>query len=228
MTRRGTSRRIVAVGASVAFHIAVAVLLGLAGRRVIATDRGARAGAGGPPSMLVSLIRMPAPINPPPPAPPAASPVGLKARLTALDPVAPALPIAGMPQSSIRPAAPIGQAQREQAGASAATPPGAPGGATTGLALDFQREVQIHIAQFKRFPADAGTGPIHGVVRVVFSINRAGQVLALAVRQSSGDPRLDAEALATIWRAQPMPQIPPPLPDEVGFIVPIDFSTAGE
>ena len=47
----------------------------------------------------------------------------------------------------------------------------------------------------------------------VFSISRDGKVLGAWVKTSSGQAVLDRAAIETIRRAQPLPAIPPALPD---------------
>jgi protein TonB len=60
------------------------------------------------------------------------------------------------------------------------------------------------------------------LVRIV--IDRAGRVLSVRLEQGSGHELLDAEALALVERAQPLP----PLPDDVTaatveVVVPVNF-----
>jgi protein TonB len=216
-----------ALGGSLAFHLAAAIALGRSIRPTIDTYDQVAAGAGGPHGMIVSLVRMP-PFTtqataPGPPAPEAAAATPPHVRMAQL--VAKPSQVLTLTSPGPRPNAE--SAVGSGAGGAAAAPPCATGLLTSGLNLDFLRIVQAHISRFKRFPADDSGEPIHGTVLIVFSMNRGGEVLGVAVKKSSGDARLDAEAIATIWRAQPMPQIPSPLPDQLGFIVPIDFATAG-
>lgn len=65
-----------------------------------------------------------------------------------------------------------------------------------------------HIDQFKQYPRKAKRLGIQGTPKVEFTMNRQGQVLALKLLQSSGNQELDAEALAMIKRAQPLPEPP--------------------
>ena len=60
-----------------------------------------------------------------------------------------------------------------------------------------------HLNRHKRHPGGA-----RGTARVSFTINRAGSVLSVSLAGSSGNPRLDQEALSLIRRAAPLPRPP--------------------
>ncbi|MFN3673043.1 MAG: energy transducer TonB [Bosea sp. (in: a-proteobacteria)] len=80
--------------------------------------------------------------------------------------------------------------------------------------------LQAHLNRYKRFP----DGAKPGLVRVAFAIDQQGRVLSASLAASSGDARLDAEALALVRRASPMPA--PPTSAGSGLIslaVPIRF-----
>jgi periplasmic protein TonB len=66
-----------------------------------------------------------------------------------------------------------------------------------------------HLQQFKSYPSAARARSEQGVVRIAVSIDRDGHVLARRILQSSGFADLDAEAMAWVERAQPMPAFPP-------------------
>ena len=57
----------------------------------------------------------------------------------------------------------------------------------------------------------------------VFSIGRDGKLLGTWVKTSSGQAVLDQAAMDTILRAQPLPQIPPALPDSMKVEVALAF-----
>jgi TonB family protein len=65
-----------------------------------------------------------------------------------------------------------------------------------------------HLQQFKSYPSEARARNEQGVVLLAVSIGRDGHVLARRIMQSSGHPDLDAEAMAWIERAQPLPAFP--------------------
>ena len=67
-------------------------------------------------------------------------------------------------------------------------------------------QVTAHINRHKRYPADARGAT--GTVAVAFTVDRQGRILSRRVARSSGVPALDAEALAALARAQPLPAFP--------------------
>jgi protein TonB len=88
----------------------------------------------------------------------------------------------------------------------------------------FQQALSEHIGQYRKYPERARQGAMSGVVEVGFTMDRSGAVLKVWIRHDSGFVLLDGEAIATIWRAQPLPRIPPNLPDRLDVFLPISFS----
>ncbi len=88
--------------------------------------------------------------------------------------------------------------------------------------IDYRQRLLLHIAGFRRRVAFADADPT-GTVRVRFAIRRDGSVSAVTIAAGSGIAELDDEAVATIWRAQPMPPIPTVLPDSLSITLPITF-----
>jgi protein TonB len=81
------------------------------------------------------------------------------------------------------------------------------------------------LEQAKRYPREAQSRSVEGVPQVRFSLDRAGKVLSASLKQSSGSSLLDAEAVAMIHRADPLPPPPPEIEGEtIELIVPIRFS----
>jgi protein TonB len=111
---------------------------------------------------------------------------------------------------------------------SAAPTPAAPTPGTSdipaSIRLSWQKAVVSHLSRFKRYPDAARARGIQGVVKVEFKIDREGRLLDSRVVQSSGSPTLDAEALATLQRANPLPA-PPAKAAETTFylVLPIHF-----
>jgi protein TonB len=89
----------------------------------------------------------------------------------------------------------------------------------------YRRRLLEHIASYRRSPALTPGEPPTGTVMVRFSLDRTGDVLMVTVSNSSGAPDLDEEAVATIWRARPMPTIPALLPDRLSITLPVTFSS---
>lgn len=104
--------------------------------------------------------------------------------------------------------------------ASSAAPVRAP---TNQKALVFQRALLTHIARYRRYPEEARRERLQGTVQVLFAMRRDGTVTDVWVRISSGQRVLDAAAADTIRQAQPLPRIPPELPDRLTILVPVAF-----
>lgn len=82
-----------------------------------------------------------------------------------------------------------------------------------------------HLQEFKNYPYQARRRNEQGVVLLAFSIDRAGHVVSRRIMRSSGYADLDAEVLALVERAQPMPAFPPSMTEaQLDLIVPIRFS----
>jgi periplasmic protein TonB len=89
----------------------------------------------------------------------------------------------------------------------------------------WESALVAHIERFKRYPPEARAHDERGVTRVAFTIDHEGRIVASRIVQSSGHPNLDAETLAMLNRAQPMPRPPAQLPDrELSFVVPVQFN----
>lgn len=89
--------------------------------------------------------------------------------------------------------------------------------------IDYQKQLLARIEAFKQYPADAGYQHPLGTVIVLFTLNRNGIVLGTWIKESSGTPALDREAISTVLRAQPLPQIPSELPDPLNIALPIRY-----
>jgi protein TonB len=83
-------------------------------------------------------------------------------------------------------------------------------GAGDAVRTDYQRRLMAHIEAFKHYPP--GEPGAHGVVELVFEIDRRGGVLGVWVVKSSGERGLDLAAVETVRRADPVPAIPDQLP----------------
>jgi len=90
----------------------------------------------------------------------------------------------------------------------------------------FQRALEAHIARYRRYPEEARRARMQGTVQILFSMRRDGSVLDVWVRASSGQRVLDAAAVDTIRLAQPLPRIPPELPDRMTIFAPVAFDAA--
>jgi protein TonB len=103
---------------------------------------------------------------------------------------------------------------------------GATAGAAAAAALpSYRMRLAAHLHRFQQYPASARSAGEQGTAMLNFTIGRGGQVLSSRLVGSSGHPALDAETLATIRRAQPLPPFPPELTQaSLNFTVPMQFS----
>lgn len=89
----------------------------------------------------------------------------------------------------------------------------------------WQTNLIKHLQQYKRYPNDAQSRGEEGVVQLSFSVDRNGHVLSRQVVRSSGYPELDAEVMAMIQRAEPLPPFPASMTQpKLDLTVPIRFS----
>jgi protein TonB len=92
----------------------------------------------------------------------------------------------------------------------------------------YLSRVLAQLNRFKQYPRAARQARIEGVVMLHFVMDAEGRVQSAEIAKSSGRPVLDAEALALIRRAQPLPAIPPEFPTRtLDAVVPVAFSLAG-
>jgi protein TonB len=107
---------------------------------------------------------------------------------------------------------------------SPAVPARVKGGAPR-IAPSWQTELVRRLEQYKRYPSDAQSRGVEGIVMLNFSVDRNGRVLAHEIVRSSGHPELDKEVVSMIERAQPLPPFPPSMPEaKLDLTVPIRFS----
>lgn len=71
--------------------------------------------------------------------------------------------------------------------------------------VTWHQTIASHLNRFKRYPADARGQAARGEVLVQFTTDRGGRVLSTSVARTSGSDLLDAEAIAMLWRAAPLP-----------------------
>lgn len=144
---------------------------------------------------------------------------------------------AGAARAAEAPAKPIMRSQ-----ALAATPPSegtgqggtAVGEGSTGEGLkaapaasaaagsDYRARLLAHIQAFRRYPAQAVDA--RGVTQLLFMVDKDGRIVGVWVKASSGFAALDNEAVATVLRAQPMPQAPPGMPAPLTVQLPVSFN----
>lgn len=93
---------------------------------------------------------------------------------------------------------------------------------------DFQRALQRHLLRQLMYPPQARARREEGIVYVRVAMSRAGHVISAKVQDASDFPQLNAEAVAVIQRAQPLPLPPPAVMGEpVDLIIPVTFNLRG-
>ena len=160
-----------------------------------------------PPPPPPQTLELPPPPKPAPPPPPP-RPQPPKPRPPVVQPVAP-VPRPAPPVPAPAPVAPAPSVSRETVAA-----------ATT----SWQSRLQAHLARFKRYPPEAQMRRHEGTPMLRFSMTRDGRVLSFGLAGSSGHELLDQEALSLIQRAQPLPPLPPEVPQStIQLVVPLRF-----
>jgi periplasmic protein TonB len=96
-------------------------------------------------------------------------------------------------------------------------------GPADSAAVKFQQALLRHVARYQHYPNAARALHLEGKVDTQFSMSRDGTLLGVWVKTSSGQAMLDKEAIETIRRAQPLPSIPPELPDRLNMHVQLVF-----
>jgi TonB family protein len=111
-------------------------------------------------------------------------------------------------------------------------PPEGPSTKKSGPAPDsaaiakWHKALLARLARYKRYPTQANSA--EGVVSLAFTVDRKGNVVSSRIEKASGSTVLDAEALALLTRAAPLPAPPPEVADaDLTFVLPIRFG-AGE
>jgi protein TonB len=91
--------------------------------------------------------------------------------------------------------------------------------------LEWQKEIVLRISKAKRYPADARRQKIEGEVRIRFTVDTYGTIIARDIETSSGSPILDEAALAVLTDVGKLPTPPNDLSgDRFTMLVPIRYS----
>jgi colicin import membrane protein len=72
----------------------------------------------------------------------------------------------------------------------------------------YRGEVMGHLAGFKRYPESARARGAQGRPSIAFTLDASGHVASVSLTHSSGQPDIDAEAVAMVRRASPFPAPP--------------------
>lgn len=98
-------------------------------------------------------------------------------------------------------------------------------GATAAAATaSYRAMLAAHLQRFKQYPAASQAAGERGTAILSFTVSRNGQVLGSRITHSSGYPALDADTLALLRRAQPLPAFPPEIKQaSMSFNVPMAY-----
>lgn len=100
---------------------------------------------------------------------------------------------------------------------------GAP--APSGAEIQAFRTVLLrHIQGFQQYPVVSRQTGEEGLTRIRFIMDRSGRLVEAWIETTSGSRHLDAESLAAIRRAQPLPAPPSNWPQSFEVMLPISFT----
>lgn len=122
-------------------------------------------------------------------------------------------PKAAAPQTTAAPKLNLQKADRQAAPTAGSTVESQAAIAT------WRGAVVAHLNRFKRFPS----GAVPGTAVVAFSIDVAGRVTGARLVSSSGNSTADADAVAMVWRANPVPAPPPSMGGNVSLSLPVRY-----
>jgi protein TonB len=86
--------------------------------------------------------------------------------------------------------------------------------------VQWKKEIGDRLMANRRYPPEARGQT--GSAAVGFVLDRSGSLISSWLKESSGSPLLDIEALAMVDRAGPFPA-PPPEVDDLTFVLPVNF-----
>jgi len=96
--------------------------------------------------------------------------------------------------------------------------------ARQGTRAEYARVIQSWLSDYRKYPHRARRRGQQGTARLYFVLDRDGRVVESRIEDSSGFNALDAEALAMVERAQPLPAMPEALPGRtLEMVVPVQF-----
>ncbi len=91
--------------------------------------------------------------------------------------------------------------------------------------VSWQKSLHLHLSKHKRYPGEARSRRVQGVVTVAFTLDSTGKVTNVRILKGSGSSLLDEEALAMLTRASPLPAPPEDMaPSALNLSLPIQFN----
>jgi len=157
--------------------------------------------------------RGPIPVEPPVAAPQAQSKADTQSKRDAVKKPAPRASVAGAGGKT-------GSRQADNTGSG----DNSAGGGLPGETRDYAATLLAWLERHKEYPRRARLRREEGTVMLYFLVDREGRVLEHRIEQGSGHPVLDAEVLAMIERAQPLPAMPAHMDKPtLELVVPVQF-----
>ncbi|MFS7252042.1 energy transducer TonB [Rahnella rivi] len=95
--------------------------------------------------------------------------------------------------------------------------------------VTWETRVKVQLNRLKKYPPDAISRHRTGVALVAFVVDQRGEVISSRLVKSSGTMSMDAEALAVLQRASPLPQPPGEMlkAGQVPVTMPLEFTLSG-
>ncbi|MDX2463964.1 MAG: energy transducer TonB [Porticoccus sp.] len=102
-----------------------------------------------------------------------------------------------------------------------------PVGGKMGNAQTYLGHLMAWLNNYKQYPTEAKKHKQQGTVKLQFTIDRQGQILDYKIKESSGNPVLDAAAIDMLKAAAPLPAMPDdfyPNRGQMPLVIPIEYS----
>ncbi|MFC0239523.1 energy transducer TonB family protein [Rhodopseudomonas telluris] len=182
--------------------------------------------ASAPEVMLPPQAQQAEPVKQPEAAKPISKPVKPEAKRTAREePKRKPARAEPKPESREPPAPRTTAAPLAERQASLQSSPQAGRAAAAAALPSYRDRLAAHLARYKQYPSGSKAAGEQGTAMLSFTVGRSGHVLGSRLARSTGHPALDAETMAMIQRAQPLPSFPPEMTQSsLSFTVPVNFS----
>src|SRR5262245_8516415 len=185
-----------------------------------------------PPETQVAALPEPVPVEPPPPVPAAEVVLPMPPEKPVEEKIEPPPQPRDMPKKDAKKEQPKKKTAPPRTAAAAPTRSAAPASPQQGVAArsnatdnDWRSRLIAALQRSKRYPAGAQSRKEQGTAVLNFTMDRNGRVLARHIARSSGVAELDAEVMALVMRAQPLPPFPASMAQpRMTLSVPIRFS----
>jgi protein TonB len=186
-----------------------------------------------PPQPQVAALPEPVPVEPPPPVPAAEVVLPMPPEKPVERKVEPPPKPREVPKREAKPQErPKKKQPPPRTAAGAPTQSTAPASPQAGIASrsnatdsSWRDRLIAQLQRSKRYPAGAQSRREQGTALLSFTMDRNGRVLSRHIARSSGVAELDAEVMAMVMRAQPLPPFPPSMVQpRMTLTVPIRFS----